>query len=481
MSLAVEVEQPTLRISAFQKAVLDVPEDYDLALLGGRGGGKSWALALLFLRHELQYGADAKGLYLRSTHQATRDFRAVTREVFGLAYGKAARINESSGIWKLPHGGTLEINQIEADADYAKFQGRSYSMIAADEAQLHQDLARVEALRSNLRGPEGVPTRFVLAANPGGPSHSDLTSRFVNTDAGDWEPFLEEASGRTWVRCTSTFADNPFQSLDYEQQLLASTAHDPGKRRAWLNGDWCAMAAGAFFADVLDDKNKLDPFPHDFFERPNWPRDVDPTLASATRGWQTFLAMDWGSSAPCVVYLMAVAPGGEGPGGEWLARDSLVGIAELHTALPGRWTEGRGLSVPDVAELIHDMCDRWSVRPQGCADDAIFAKLGSGAGSIADEFRAHGVQFYPSGKGDRIGGWQTMKRLLADAGKLGRPGLYLSRTCQGAWATLPALEHDAHRVEDVASKSRIDHWADSLRYACVWSGGPSVGTQEIRL
>lgn len=52
---------------------------------------------------------------------------------------------------------------------------------------------------------------------------------------------------------------------------------------------------------------------------------------------------------------------------------------------------------------------------------------GSGAGCIADEFQRAGVTFEPAHKGDRVQGWQRMRRMLADAGKPDRPGLYISR------------------------------------------------------
>ena len=46
-----------------------------------------------------------------------------------------------------------------------------------------------------------------------------------------------------------------------------------------------------------------------------------------------------------------------------------------------------GYTVPTLADMIVAMCTRWGVPAEGVADDAIFAKTGSGAGSIADEFR----------------------------------------------------------------------------------------------
>lgn len=56
-----------------------------------------------------------------------------------------------------------------------------------------------------------------------------------------------------------------------------------------------------------------------------------------------------------------------------------------------------------------------------------------------------------------------MRRLLSDAGQPDKPGLYVSRSCEYFWGTVPYLERDQKRVEDVDS-SGPDHGADACRY-----------------
>jgi hypothetical protein len=109
------------------------------------------------------------------------------------------------------------------------------------------------------------------------------------------------------------------------------------------------------------------------------------------------------------------------------------------------------------------MCDRWKIRPTGAAGDACFAKGGHGSGSIADEFARAGVRFHPAKKADRITGWNLMRRLLSDAGRPDKPSLYISRSCEYFWATVPHLARDQKRVEDVDSTGP-DHAADACRY-----------------
>jgi hypothetical protein len=54
-----------------------------------------------------------------------------------------------------------------------------------------------------------------------------------------------------------------------------------------------------------------------------------------------------------------------------------------------------------------------ATRAENVAEDACFSQSGHSAGSIADEFRAAGVDFDPAKKADRLTGWSTMRRLLA--------------------------------------------------------------------
>ncbi|HIQ41853.1 MAG TPA: hypothetical protein EYH47_03800 [Pseudomonas oleovorans] len=183
-------------------------------------------------------------------------------------------------------------------------------------------------------------------------------------------------------------------------------------------------------------------------------------------GWTTYLTHDFGSSAPSATYVVAKSPGGVGPDGKFYPRDSLVLVDELATCKRDNPNAGLNWTVPILAEEIISMCKRWQIKPAGVADDAIFAKGGHAAGSIADEFSRCGVRFDPAKKADRITGWNIMRRLLADAGQVDKPGLYISRSCSYLWETLPTLARDQKRIEDVDS-SGPDHGADAVRYGCL--------------
>ena len=110
MSSVAVASPDALTLSAFQARVLEVPEDFDLALLGGRGGGKSFTLMLLALRHCDQYKAQAR-VSLRPAH-ASRDAGLVgdgTRLAVSRIYGTALRYNSDRRHLRLPGGGSIEL------------------------------------------------------------------------------------------------------------------------------------------------------------------------------------------------------------------------------------------------------------------------------------------------------------------------------------------------------------------------------------
>lgn len=423
---------------------MSLPEEVDVFVGGGRGGGKSWGLALLAFRHCEQYKDRARVLYIRQSYKGMADFELVTRELFGMVYGTDARYNAAEHVWRLPNGGYVELGQLETAADYTKYQGRSFTLLLIDEAGQYATPDLLDLMRSNLRGAKDIPIRVVMAANPGGPGHHWLARRYVFKSA-PWKPFHEDKSRRIWCYAPSTFAGNDLIDREqYREQLESACPEDPELLRAWVEGDW-TVSRGAFFASCLEES-----------------RNAVELWTTIPKGWSTWLAHDFGSSAPSVTYLCAQSPGDDFAG-RWWSRDSIVLVDELAAHRRDNLNVGLGWTAAITGEAIVDLCKRWKVRPEGVADDACFAKTGHGSGSIADEFRRVGVQFYPAKKADRISGWQLMRRLLADAGKPDVPGLYVSRSCEYFWATVPYLARDTKRVEDVDS-SGPDHAADACRY-----------------
>jgi hypothetical protein len=57
-----------------------------------------------------------------------------------------------------------------------------------------------------------------------------------------------------------------------------------------------------------------------------------------------------------------------------------------------------------------------------------------------------------------------------------RPMLYFFDSCKASIRTIPRLQHDPMKAEDIDAES-VDHAADETRYACMarpWLKGPSL-------
>jgi len=63
-----------------------------------------------------------------------------------------------------------------------------------------------------------------------------------------------------------------------------------------------------------------------------------------------------------------------------------------------------------------------------------------------------------------MGGWDQLRSRLV--GQDGRPMIYCFSTHAASIRTIPALQHDPARPEDVNTESE-DHAADEWRYACM--------------
>ena len=63
-----------------------------------------------------------------------------------------------------------------------------------------------------------------------------------------------------------------------------------------------------------------------------------------------------------------------------------------------------------------------------------------------------------------MGGWDQMRSRLR--GKEDKPLIYWFSTCTDSIRTIPAMQHDRNRPEDIDSDSD-DHAADTGRYACM--------------
>lgn len=448
------IEKPTV----LQEAALAVPYDLDVALLGGRGGGKSLALVFMIYSYACAFPG-TRQLYLRQSYPALHDFIMASIQVFPLL-DPGAKFNKAALHWEFSNGSACTLAAYGDLDAYRKFQGSSIAAVYFDETQQYgpnEGRERVDLLCSNLRA-TNADTRAVFAANPGDVGFYWLKKRFVEPSPGNGVPFISE-TGRETVTLFSTYLDNPhLNHTEYLRNLEAATTHDHTLREQWITGDW-TIGSNLFFSDVMSYKNKVD-----WYSNSPW----------AERGdWRLFVALDWGTAAPAVALLMAQARDTtRGPDMETYKRNDLVVMAECSTALTNDLARGDRSSVSEFCDRLKDYCSTWYKTPRrGCGDDAIFAEHGHEKGSLGAEFQRNGFEIAPAGKGRRVDGWAVTKERLANAevnGSREKPAIYINAYCAPQlWETLQTLAPDRRNPEDIAD-GQVDHHADSLRYSAVF-------------
>jgi hypothetical protein len=141
---------------------------------------------------------------------------------------------------------------------------------------------------------------------------------------------------------------------------------------------------------------------------------------------------------------------------------------------------GLRLTAEQVAEGILERDDEglsYSV-----LDPAAFAQ--DGGPSIAERMFAKGVTFRPAdnkrvGQRGMMGGWDQMRSRLV--GINGVPMIYAFKTCRDSIRTIPALQHDPDKAEDLDTDAE-DHAADEWRYGCMsrpWISKPQATPSHV--
>jgi hypothetical protein len=406
---------------------------------GARGGGKSWGVIGDWALHSHEYGADAVGLMIRRTRIELLDLFEQARAVY-TKVGATATYSPLRII--MPNGARITFAYLERDPDAEQYQGHNYTRIYCEEIGNFPSPVPIMKLMATLRSGAGVPVGIRMTGNPGGAGHQWVRARYIDPAPMGWRVIVDEATGLERIYIPSRVTDNQYLGADYVQRLKASGS--PELVRAWLEGDW-SVVSGAFFPEFSMDRHVIAP-------------------RTLPQHWARFRSFDWGSARPFACLWWAVSDGSLHD----IARGALVNYREWYGMRPGEPNVGLKLTAEAVATGIRE---REVDDPQpmnGVADPAMFAE--DGGPSIAQRMHTMGVHFRPADnkrvpQRGAMGGWdQVRSRLVGDADE--RPMLLLFSTSRDLIRTLPALQHDDARPEDVDTDME-DHAPDSLRYACL--------------
>ena len=439
----------TIRPTPFQASILSIPEDHFIFLGGGRGGGKSFGLQLLILRHCDQYKNRARVLVTRRRLKSLMQFAEELRGLMRSAYGAGFSYNQNDNVFRLPNGATVQLTHCESNSALQDtVQGMTFSLIIVDEAGEGPELPVIDALTLTLRAPN-IPLRMVLAGNPGGANHSAIAERYV-TGRAPWAPF--EFAGQKWVYAPSTVDDNPHLPEAYKRNFEVLRHTDPALYKAHRHGDWSAIV-GDYFGGVWQQSQAV--FDH---------HEVPPDMFSTLK-----LSIDWGSAAPCatvlggrLAYDVRLSDDRVMPKGSWVIYD------EHFECDPQNINRGTGRTPSQIAPALHAMAARNRFRARGVIDSAAEARTaGKAESSIGDLFRESGVRVTPAKKGARVPRFELLKQLMADG------EFFVASRCRYWLATVPALPRDPRHPEDVDTSAN-DHLLDATSYLIAGAAQGSV-------
>lgn len=410
-----------------------------IAFGGARGGGKSWAVRIKAVLLCLNYPG-IKVMIVRKTYPELQENHIIPLcqmlRCHGSRRERLASYNDSKKHIKFPNGSRILFRYCDKLKDADRFQGTEVDILFVDEAT-HQSEEKIEKLNACVRGFNDFPKRTYYTCNPGGEGHQWVKRLFID------RKYREEEDPAEYTFIQSKVTDNLALLEKDPRYMRRLKALPPKLRKAWLEGDW-NIFEGQFFEDFYDREEH-------YLDR-QWTHVIEPF--EIPDGWKVYRSFDWGYAKPFSCGWWAVDYEG-----------TIYRILELYgcTETPNeglKWTPDQVFTEIHRIETEH----RWLAgkRIQGVADPAIWdAETGE---SLAERAEKHQV-FFDKGDHKRIPGWmQVHYRLAFDEN--GFPMMYVFKNCKAFIRTIPLLQYDEHKPEDLDTDGE-DHVADEVRYFCM--------------
>jgi phage terminase large subunit len=391
---------------------------------GARGGGKShWLLAQMGA-DDCQRVAGLKCLLLRKVGKANMEhFEDLRRRLFGRI---GHEFSAYRGVLTFRNGSRIVAGHFQAEKDIDAYLGLEYDVIGIEEATTLSNRKHTDISTCCRTSKPNWRPRIYSTSNPGGIGHAWYRTKFV-------VPFLEKREAETRF-VPARVCDNAYNNPEYRRVLESLTGW---QKRAWLDGDW-DLAAGQFFTSFRREVHVVS----DFDE-------------SRAREW--FAALDYGFAHYTVVLLGCT----DGDGSVFVVDEHAerMWLPQRHAEAIRAMLKRHGLETRDLRRFV--------------AGTDVFSRQSDGT-TIAGQYAREGITLKPANM-DRINGWaEVLQRLGEPWPKVGLPGiaprLFIHRRCGRLAETLPAMQHDPNRPEDVlkvdADEDGVggDDAADCLRY-----------------
>lgn len=397
---------------------------------------------------EQKYGENFNAIMFRRTTVSSEDAIERSKQIYGPL---GAKFNESKKIWRMPHGGRVSFQYLDKVSDADEWQGRNVTDVWIEEAGQYATPAPIDKLFGVMRSAGGVPVQMVLTANPGGPGQTWLRDRFrlhpfprkpvvlsVNINEGE----IQAAVIPSRISDNQVLLSGDPQYL--ERLKMVGSAE---LVRAWLEGDWSAIE-GAFFAEWDEKSHVISPF-------------------TVPREWLRFRSVDWGYAAPFSVGWWAVAGDDYHHEQGVIPRGAMVRYREWYGATGPQ--KGVRMTAEKVAMGIRLKEQDGEKISYTVADPSMWIE--GGGPSIAERMmkpelikNMRKADNSRVGREGHMGGWDQMRARLV--GEHGRPMLYCFDGCVDSIRTIPTLQHDPDKLEDLDTDAE-DHAADEWRYGCM--------------
>jgi hypothetical protein len=444
--------QPGPQLKAVQMA--NVPE---MLYGGARGGGKtSWLLGDFAQDVPTAAGPSWHGVIFRRTYGQLEEVVRQSLEMYPRWFDPdqkgLVRWMAGEKMWRWANGATLKLRYLEAADDWVQYHGHQYTWIGWDELTTWPTPELYMRMKATLRSsdPNVKFKRIRSTANPGGVGHNWVKEyfRIGSFPEGSELLYPNDGSGMTRIFVKSKLTDNAIlmaadpQYIDRLQGLGS-----PELIKAWVDGDW-NVVQGAYFPEFRAATHVVAPFaiPHT---------------------WTKLRCMDWGSSAPFAVYWLAVSDGKPTETGRAFPKGALVCYREWYGGQlnnSGKYI-GLKLTAEEVAEGIQDRQAQGEELNDSIIDPAAWAQ--NGGPSIAERMSraTDGACTFRRGDNKRLPGWDMLRERLKGTPE-GGPMIYFFDSCPNIIRTLPALQHDENKQEDVDTDGE-DHGPDAIRYGCM--------------
>ena len=393
---------------------------------GARGGGKSWCVQRKSILMAARW-AGIRILILRRTLPELREnhIRPMRRLLRGVAAYRA-----TDRTFEFPNGSLIAFGYCDGESDVDQYQGQEYDVIFMDEAT-HFTEYQYATLTAVLRGANDFPKRMYLTCNPGGVGHAWVRRLFI--DRG----FRGGERPEDYVFIPARVTDNRILMEKDPEYVRRLDNLPPGLREAWRDGKWDVFA-GRYFTEWDREKHVVEAF-------------------CPPEGWRWYVTLDYGLDM-----LAALLVGVDASGGAFVAGEVYEGrdLGDGH----------EGLIVSEAAEEVKRLAAGRAVTAYLAPPDLWNARQETGR-SVADIFAEHGV-YLTRTSNDRVDGWMAVKewlkpRMCEDG--IERPRLRFFPNCRNIIRTLPLLQYDERRPNDVRNEPHeLTHAPDALRGFCVY-------------